>query len=189
MVLTLCMAMGLTLYIYAEIICKGAVLARFDYRKISKGVVVFCLWQLAMIAIGAGVATFIEGLQDTEQMQEFTWIASVFIFVFLTVKMFHKAWKNELIEERREDVLVFRNVITFSAGIGFRTMLIGFVLGFVEVNLVTAVILFAFAAVIVFIAGLYSGYRLGYGHKTAAYIAAALCFMASGIYLIVAYFA
>jgi putative Mn2+ efflux pump MntP len=178
------MAIGLTLYIYAEIICKGAVLAHIDNQKLLFGAMIFTVWQLVMLAIGTGVALLIERLYDTEQMQQFTWIASIFIFAMLAAKMIIKGWKNEPIEERREDVLIRKNVILFSSKIGIQTGLMGLVLGFLGINFVTAVIVFAIAAIIVFILGLYSGYRLGYVYKTTAYIAGSLFFIMSDIYLV-----
>lgn len=188
MVLTLSVAIGLILYIYAEIVCRGAVLARFDCKRVLFHTIVFTTWQLTMLLIGVGLANIIESLHNTKRMQEFTFAASIFIFILYGIKMIRKAWKNEPVEERREDVLISKKVIAFSAKIGVQTGTIGLVLGFLGVDIIGAIIIFAIAAVIVSVFGLYSGYRFGYVYKTTAYIISAICFILSDIYLIGCYF-
>lgn len=188
MMLTLCTAIGLTLYIYAEIICKGAVLAHIDKKKLCIGSLIFMAWQQAMLMMGAFAAICIENFRNTEEMQEFTWLCSIFIFAVLAGQMVRKAWKNEPVEERREDIFTGKKIVLFSARIGARTGLIGLVTGFLGADLLMGIMVMAMAAITVFIFGIYSGYRFGYIYKTTAYISGALCFIFTDIYLIGCYF-
>ncbi|MBE5872045.1 MAG: hypothetical protein E7294_12435 [Lachnospiraceae bacterium] len=185
----LCVIFGLILYLYAELICKGAVLARLEGVKLLFGTGIFVLLQLGMLLLGIEVAKGIEHFYDSAQMQEFTWVSSIFIFVLLAFYLLRKAFKNEPVEERRqEDVLNRKKVLLLSARLGIRTALAGMVLGFLEVNFIAAVIVFAVAAVVVFLLGLYSGYFLGYVYKTMAYIVSSLFLIVSAIYLIACFF-
>ena len=189
MVLLLCVIFGLILYLYAELICKGAVLARLEGVKLLFATGIFVLLQLGMLLLGIEVAKGIEHFYDSTQMQEFTWVASIFIFVFLAVHLLRKALKNEPVEERRqEDVLNRKKVLLLSARLGIRTAVAGMVLGFLEVNFIAAVIVFTVAAVVVFLLGLYSGYFFGYIYKTMAYVISSLFLIVSAIYLIACFF-
>ena len=189
MVLTLCIIFGLILYIYAEVVCRGAVLARLEGIKLLFATIIFTLLQTGMLLLGIGAANGIEYIHDTKQMQEFTWIASIFIFAILAIHLLRKAWKNEPVEERRqEDVLNRKKVFFLSAKLGIQTIMAGMVLGFLEEDFFAAVIIFVISSIIVFLVALYSGYLFGYVYKTAAYVISSLLLIVSDIYLIGCYF-
>lgn len=188
MVYTICVAIGLALYIYAEIIGKGASLANINIHKLIIGTVIFTVWQAIMLALGMGLAYLIEDMNKVDKMQEFTWMLSIFIFGILATRMIIKAWKKEPIVERREDVLIKRTLLRYSAKIGIQTGLMGLVLGFLDAGFINSIVVLALATIIVFVAALYSGYRFGCVYKALANIMGAICFIISDIYLIGCYF-
>lgn len=187
-ILLMCLSLGLTLDLYAEVVCKGAVLAKVENKRLCLGGLFFGFWQLLMLLVGVGFAHLIETIHQSERMEQFTWISSILVFAVIAGRMIRKAWKNEPINERREDILIHNTVLKFSVQMGLRTLVMGVTLGFLEVNLLHGILVMAIATVIVFMLGLYSGYRLGYVHKKIAYIIGALIYIASDVYLVGCYF-
>lgn len=188
LVIIICVALGLAFNLFASLVCKGAVLAQIDQKKICISTLIFSAWQLITLVIGNVAAIWIEYLQDSREMNQFTWVGSIFIFAVFAVHMVRKAWKNEPVVERREDILLRKSVMKFSFQMGLPTIFAGMAFGFLGANLLQEVIVIALCAIIVFIAGLYTGYRVGYVHKTVAYIIGALFMIASDVYLIASYF-
>lgn len=83
--------------------------------------------------------------------------------------MIRKAWKNELIIERRDDGYAWKSLVVRLALISVWTLVLGVALGFLGTGTALLLTVISVATVLVVIAGLYVGYHLGYEQKTKAY--------------------
>lgn len=188
-ILLVILTIGLILDLYGEMLCKGAVLSSFNKKQLVIGTGLFGIWQLFMLVCGTIVATFLEHIVSLERMEHFTTVISITIFAAFAVHMFKKAWRNDYIEERRQDdILTMKRAFPFATKIGFKTIMIGLALGFLETNLAHGMIVTILATTFVFATGMYSGYRFGYRHKGFVYLLGFLMMTATDIYLIGAYF-
>ena len=187
--LLMVLTIGLILDLYGAMLCKGAVLSDFHKRKMLCGMLLFGVWQLIMLTSGFYVAIFLEATIALERMEHFTSIISIVIFGAFAVHMLKKAWKNDYIEERRQDdVLQTKKAFLFAVRIGLKTIIVGLALGFLEINLVQGMVVTILATMGVFFAGMYSGYRFGYRQKGFVYLIGFHMMTATDIYLIGTYF-
>lgn len=184
----LIISVGLSLDVYAVVVCQGAVLLRIERTKLMKMCLIFCSWQVAAVVVGhwIGLMPFITAA--AVNMQKIWQLISVIIFMALGVYMLYKAWKNEGILERRSEIdykqvciaACFTSVDALFAGMGF---------GFLKAKML--LVIFSVLTVTAFfvILGLYTGYRLGYEQKTKAYGLGGILLMISAVNIIVKYLA
>ena len=100
----LIISIGLSLDVYAVVVCQGAVLLKIEKTKLLKMSLFFCAWQVVAVAIGHAV-TLIPYLADIAKNVSYIGeFISVIIFTVIGVYMLYKAWKNEGILERLSDV-------------------------------------------------------------------------------------
>lgn len=164
----LVISVGLSLDVYAVVVCQGAVLLKIERMKLLKMSLIFCVWQVAAVILGHWVALIPFLSVATENMRLIWELISVIIFMALGIYMLYKAWKNEGILERLSDInyrqlcaaACFTSIDALFAGMGFGFLKAGLIAVALNILIVTA-----FAVVL----GLYTGYRLGYEQKTKAY--------------------
>lgn len=100
----LIISIGLSLDVYAVVVCQGAVLLNIEKSKLLKMSLFFCAWQVAAVAIGHAV-TLIPYLADIAHNVSYIGESiSVIIFTVMGAYMLYKAWKNEGILERLSDI-------------------------------------------------------------------------------------
>ena len=187
--LLIILAIGCILDFYGEVLCRGALLSKINKAQMVIGTLLFGVWQLIMIVVGIGCATLLEDVIRLERMQHFTSIISILIFAVFAGRMFKKAWKNDYIEERRQDdVLHLKKAYLFAVKIGIKTGMIGLALGFLEISPMHGMIFTVVATALVFVLGVYNGYRFGYRHKGIVFALGFVMLSAIDIYLIGMYF-
>ena len=91
--------------------------------------------------------------------------------------------------------LLYRNTITHKLGwkqllaiaavTSIYTLLTGIAFGFLGTNLLVMILMIAGLTIAVVVTGIYTGYHLGFEHKTKAYIAGAILLWIAGIDVIV----
>ena len=164
----LIISIGLSLDVYAVVVCQGAVLLKIEKTKLLKMSLFFCAWQVVAVSIGHTV-TLIPYLADIAKNVSYVGeFISVIIFTVIGVYMLYKAWKNEGILERLSDVnynqlcvaAFFTSLDALFAGMGFGLLKARFYIVALSILIITAVMV---------ILGLYTGMRLGYEQKTKAY--------------------
>jgi putative Mn2+ efflux pump MntP len=180
----LMISVGLSLDVYAVVVCQGAVLLKIERSKLFKMCLIFCIWQGAAVEIG-NLITCIPYLSvAAESMQKIWHLISVIIFFALGVYMLYKAWKNQGILERLSEInykqiciaACFTSIDALFAGMGF---------GFLKTGTVAVVLSILIVTALAVIVGLYTGYRLGYEQKTKAYGVGGILLLISAVNIIV----
>ena len=184
----LIISIGLSLDVYAVVVCQGAVLLKIEKTKLLKMSLFFCAWQVVAVSIGHTV-TLIPYLADIAKNVSYVGeFISVIIFTVIGVYMLYKAWKNEGILERLSDVnykhlcvaAFFTSLDALFVGMGFGLLKARFYIVALSILIITAVMV---------ILGLYTGMRLGYEQKTKAYGIGGILLLISAIDVVLKYLA
>ena len=181
-------SVGLSLDVFAVVVCYGAVLLRIERSKMSKIILIFALWQVGAVVGGCYIMR-IPYLSDAVNVMRPLWqLFTVIIFVSLGIYMLYKAWRNEPILERLSDVKAgqvcfaacFTGIDAVIAGVGF---------GFMKTVILPVALSMLIITILVVIGGIYTGYRLGYEQKTRAYRIGGVLLMLSAVNIIIKYMA
>lgn len=165
---TILVTLGVSLDIFAAMACKGAQLSKIEKKPMALLCVLFAVWQTAALYIGSAGGAFLR-MREVSPESGNTEIIAVAIFGVLGILMICKAWKKEAILERRDDGYAWKSLIARLALISTWTLVLGVALGFLGTGTVILLTAISAATVVVVIAGLYVGYRMGYEQKTKAY--------------------
>lgn len=180
---------GLGIYLYGTAVCKGALLGKMDKKQIGLSLGISALWQIGVLTLGNLAAMELHTLSITKREYPVNAFACLMIFGIIALRMLLNAIKNEPVEEKRAEMKGFYKLafgICFS--MGFYTFLTGFALGLLQVPLLLELLFLVGVSVAAVFCGLYAGYRLGYGQRTAAYICGGICLFAGDILLFFRYF-
>lgn len=165
---TILVTMGVSLDIFAAMACKGAQLSKIEKKPMVLLCVLFAVWQTAALYVGSAAGAFLR-MREVSPESGNTEIIAAVIFGVLGVLMIRKAWKKEMIIERRDDRYAWKSLIARLALISTWTLVVGVALGFLGTGTAILLTVISAATILVVIAGLYVGYRMGYEQKTKAY--------------------
>ncbi len=165
---TILVTMGVSLDIFAAMACKGAQLSKIEKKPMVLLCVLFAVWQTAALYVGSAAGAFLR-MREVSPESGNTEIIAAVIFGVLGVLMIRKAWKKEMIIERRDDRYAWKSLIARLALISTWTLVAGVALGFLGTGTAILLTVISAATILVVIAGLYVGYRMGYEQKTKAY--------------------
>ena len=165
---TILVTLGVSLDIFAAMACKGAQLSKIEKKPLVKLCVLFAVWQTAALDVGSIVGSILR-MREANPRTGNTQIIAAVIFGVLGMLMIRKAWKNELIIERRDDGYAWKSLVVRLALISVWTLVLGVALGFLGTGTALLLTVISVATVLVVISGLYVGYHLGYEQKTKAY--------------------
>ena len=101
------------------------------------------------------------------------------------MRLVAKAIKNDRIVEHCEQKLGWKQLLAIAAVTSIYTLLTGIAFGFLGTNLLVMLLMIAGLTIAVVVTGIYTGYHLGFEHKTKAYIAGAILLWIAGIDVIV----
>ena len=181
-------SVGLSLDVFAVVVCYGAVLLKVERSKLTKIILIFSLWQVGAV-VGGCFIMHIPYLREAVSVMRPLWqLFTVIIFISLGIYMLYKAWRREPILEQLSDVRAgqvcfaacFTGIDAVIAGVGF---------GFMQTVILPVALSMLIITILVVIAGIYTGYRLGYEQKTKAYNIGGILLMISAIDIIVKYMA
>lgn len=165
---TILVTLGISLDIFAAMVCKGAQLSKIEKKPMVLLCVLFAVWQTAALYVGSAAGAFLR-MREVSPESGNTEIIAAVIFGVLGVLMIRKAWKKEMIIERRDDRYAWKSLIARLALISTWTLVAGVALGFLGTGTAILLTVISAATILVVIAGLYVGYRMGYEQKTKAY--------------------
>lgn len=162
-------ALASALEIASIVLCKGAVFSKISREKIGKLIVIFSSWQVITLLAGNFFA-YLFLRKDVSDMQ--SWFLKgvvVVIFFALAIEMIIKSFRNNFVEEVRNDKLQWSEAWNIANLTGFTSLLAGFGFGLLATKMIIQVPVFAVSSVIAVISGLFVGYRFGYHPKRKAY--------------------
>ena len=163
---------GVSLDIFAAMECQGALVAKVDKKQLSVICALIAVWQLCALALG----NYLSGLLYRNEL------AHDENFVGLVIA---KAIKNEWVNERREETLDVKKFLRMTAVTSIYTLLAGIAFGFLGTNVALMLIIIVCMTIAFVVLGVYTGYHLGFQHKTKAYVGGALLLWIAGIDVIV----
>ncbi|MBR1693200.1 MAG: manganese efflux pump [Lachnospiraceae bacterium] len=176
-------AVGLSMEFYAVVVCKSALLASIDRRRLAVNCLMIGIWQLISLAVGNLIGRLLNILQFTAEHHAMNALLSIVIFGFLALHMAKSAWKNESIIEKRISSLAFRQIGAISFHFGFYSMITGLALSLLSIPVASQTIVFCIIILSSVLLAFYTGYRFGYEQKTKAYVIGCILLLA-GVFMI-----
>lgn len=164
----LIISVGLSLDVYAVVVCQGAVLMKIERMKLFKMSLIFCAWQVAAVMAGHWVTRIPYLSVAADNMRRIWELISVIIFLALGVYMLYKSWKNEAVLERRGSIN-YKQVCVAACFTSIDALFAGMGMGFLFTKMVMVALVMLVVTAVVVVLGLYTGMRLGYEQKTKAY--------------------
>ena len=179
---------GMSLDTFAAVECQGALVAKLEKKRLSMAVTVIALWQTIALLIGSFLVTLLNQYDTQLSGEAFIGrILAILILFGMGLRMFVKAWRNEIIVEKREDGLDIKKTFFSIAKGTIFTILTGIAFAFLEADIKAVLIMIICVTIAMVIIGLYTGYRLGFEQKSKAYIGGGALLIAAGIDVIVRY--
>ncbi len=178
---------GISANIFAGMEWEGSLVARVDKKNLGAVCAVAAVWQMGALLLGSSLSGLFYGKDITGEEQFFGLVLAMVIFFFLGLRLLLKALKNENLHERREDRPQVKRYVSITAAAGIYTLLTGIACGFLETGLAAMLFMTAFLTVAAVISGTYAGYRLGFVHKTKAYLCGTVLLWAAGAEVFVRY--
>ena len=180
------LAIGLSLDVYAVVVLYGAMLAKIEKKKLACMSIIFCAWQVLSILAG-NLVTLIPVFRETSLGMQRLWDGlSVVIFFALGAYMLYKAWRREVVFERRTEIS-YKNVCVMAAITSLDAFFAGIGAGFLETGLLEEAIVIGISTIVLVILGIYTGYRLGYEQKKPANGIGGVILIIAGIDVIIQY--
>lgn len=180
---------GISLDIFAAMECQGSLVAKVDKKHLSIICILIAVWQMAALFIGNYISVLLYSYSGhiANDGKFMGVVLATAIFFGLGVRLIVKAVRNERVYEKREENLGFKRFLRMAAITSIYTLLTGVAFGFLQTNLLRILIMIVCCTVVVVVAGMYTGYRLGFVHKTKAYIGGAVLLWIAGVDVIVRY--
>ena len=168
---------GVSLDIFAAMECQGALVAKVDKKQLSVICALIAVWQLCALALG----NYLSGLLYRNELahdENFVGLViAAVIFFGLGIRLIAKAIKNESLDVKK--------FLRMTAVTSIYTLLAGIAFGFLGTNVVLMLIIIVCMTIAFVVLGVYTGYHLGFQHKTKAYVGGALLLWIAGIDVIV----
>ncbi|MGN0141428.1 MAG: manganese efflux pump MntP family protein [Roseburia sp.] len=176
---------GISLDIFAAMECQGSLVAKVDKRHLSLICILIAIWQTAALVVGYYLSVLLYYADIVNDEKFVGLVLATAIFFGLGVRLIVKAVKNERILEKREENLGIKRFLRMAAITSVYTILAGIAFGFLQTSLMAILVTIACCTVVVVVAGMYTGYHLGFVHKTKAYAGGAVLLWIAGIDVIV----
>ena len=123
---TLIIVCGLSMDVFASVECQGAMLAKIRTKQLVLVTLLVSVWQVIALYLGNLGADLLCKYDIKESQVILGEVISVAVFLCLGIRLLIKAWKNDRIDERREeDTLAYMNTYRICAVTSFYTFLTG----------------------------------------------------------------
>lgn len=176
--------LGISLDIFGAVACQGALVEKIEKKHLLIVCAVVTVLQVGAIFIGNQASTMLLSFHKKEDSLFIGRILAAVIFLALGVRLCFKAWKNEAILERRENVLTVRRFAKMTIITSAYTLLTGIAFGFLTTNVWFIILLMICFTIAVVVSGLYTGYHFGFRPKTKAFLIGGIMLILGGISVI-----
>ena len=176
---------GISLDIFGAMECQGSLVNKVNKKLLSGICVLMAVCQLIALFLGHFLSDLFcksHPMSDERFLGE---ILAMVIFFGLGIRLIAKAIKNEWVNERREESLDVKKFLRMTAVTSIYTLLAGIAFGFLGTNVALMLIIIVCMTIAFVVLGVYTGYHLGFQHKTKAYVGGALLLWIAGIDVIV----
>ena len=182
---TLLIVLGASIDIFAAMECQGALVKKINKRQVGFIIFLFICFQMIFVSLGYVASTLIEAQNPMHEQEVWGETIAIIILACLSIRLIVKAVKNELIEEHMINQISLKYVAKIGFVTGFYTLLASLAFGFVGTEILELLIMMAVMSLVVVVAGVNVGYRLGFEQKRKGYIIGAIIFMAGAIDIVI----
>lgn len=152
---------GLSLDVFAYMVCKGAVMPEVKKSTLLKVMIIFTVWQTVSFAAGS----LITMLPMVDAMGvSVAWdsrYVSVAIFMILGLYMIFKSRKDKQIVEHREENIEYKQIFLWACITSLDAFLAGIGMGFTEIDFLLTAGVMIVTTIVAVIGGLYAGWWMG----------------------------
>ncbi len=167
---TLLLAAGMSMEIFAWVVCKSSDYSKIDKRKMFLFTLAFGIWEaIALLAGYYGVYLLKRTGLSNNASNMMRLIAIVFFIVF-ACKFLYKGIKNDQISEKRSDDVSFGVLMKSVGRISLYIFLEGIGLSLCDTPFWSEFTIPLIASLLTAICALWAGYHYGFEVKTRAYI-------------------
>ena len=181
----LLIAVGLSLDVFAVVICRGALLSRIEKKRLLLLSTVFAVWQVGALVIGSLLGRISNMMETLEELNVIWRTGSMAIFVILGIYLLTKAKKGRPIQETCRDSFPVKEMIFLACATSLDAFFAGIGFAFLQTSMLKETISIAVVTVLAVLFGIYTGYRLGYEYRAKAYIVGGILLVAAGVELFV----
>ena len=194
---TLIIVCGLSMDVFASVECQGAMLAKIRTKQLVLVTLLVSVWQVIVLYLGNLGADLLCKYDIKESQVILGEVISVAVFLCLGIRLLIKAWKNDRIDERREEnlgvhkfvricaVTSFYTFLTGAAVTSIYTLLTGIAFGFLGTSLLSLILVGIILTVVCVVGGAYVGYHFGYEQKTKVYLIGGILLLIGGVDVII----
>ena len=177
---TLIIVCGLSMDVFASVECQGAMLAKIRTKQLVLVTLLVSVWQVIVLYLGNLGADLLCKYDIKESQVILGEVISVAVFLCLGIRLLIKAWKNDRIDERREENLGVHKFVRICAVTSFYTFLTGAAFGFLGTSLLSLILVGIILTVVCVVGGAYVGYHFGYEQKTKVYLIGGILLLIGG---------
>ena len=181
----LLIAVGLSLDVFAVVICRGALLSRIEKKRLLLLSAGFAVWQVGALVIGSLLGRISNMIETLEELNVIWRTGSMAIFVILGIYLLTKAKKGRPIQETCRDSFPVKEMIFLACATSLDAFFAGIGFAFLQTSMLKETISIAVVTVLAVLFGIYTGYRLGYEYRAKAYIVGGILLVAAGVELFV----
>ena len=181
----LLIAVGLSLDVFAVVICRGALLSRIEKKRLLLLSAVFAVWQVGALVIGSLLGRISNMMETLEELNVIWRTGSMAIFVILGIYLLTKAKKGRPIQETCRDSFPVKEMIFLACATSLDAFFAGIGFAFLQTSMLKETISIAVVTVLAVLFGIYTGYRLGYEYRAKAYLVGGILLVAAGVELFV----
>ena len=182
---TLIIVCGLSMDVFASVECQGAMLAKIRTKQLVLVTLLVSVWQVIALYLGNLGADLLCKYDIKESQVILGEVISVAVFLCLGIRLLIKAWKNDRIDERREENLGVHKFVRICAVTSFYTFLTGAAFGFLGTSLLSLILVGTILTVVCVVGGAYVGYHFGYEQKTKVYLIGGILLLIGGVDVII----
>ena len=174
-------SVGLSLDVYAVAVCKGAKIRKIDGKKLAQMCLIFTGWQMCALLMGNLIMLIPAIAGESERISLIWYGLSALILFGIGFYMLHKGIRREVIFEQVEPWGSAKELYLLSLATSVDAFLAGIGFGFVDTSLLLEILAVGIMTAAAVIAGIVTGYRLGYEQKHKAQIIGGMILIAAGV--------
>lgn len=179
--------LGISLEVFGAMECQGSLVAKIEKRQLLMFCSVLAAGQTVALGVGNVLSQYLSHYRVQARDNFLEQVIAMAILLFLGLRLFHKAWKNEGLVERREEKVEVKRFLNIYLGNILFTFLAGFALGFLGGDILPLLAASFVLTILVTVIGMYTGYRLGFEYKMRAYVFGGLLLIAGGAGVVFGY--
>ena len=163
-------ATGMSMEIFAWVVCKSSEYSKIDRRKIGLFSLAFAIWEtIALLAGYYGVYLLKKSGLSDNAANTLRLFAIIFLIIF-ALDFLYRGIKNEPVDEKRSDEVSFGSLMRSLSKISLHTLLESISFSFCDTRFIYVIVIPMSVSIIVTLIALGAGYHYGFEVKSKAYI-------------------